>query len=470
MNFGNQLPSHPFAWLRAQAEQSQTTCYVIGGYVRDLVLDRPNKDIDILVMGGGIDFARQLANSLPKKPPLSVFKNYGTAMLRLPDLELELVGARRESYRSDSRKPLVEDGSLDDDIARRDFTVNAMAVEIYPNYGALVDLYNGMSDLKLGRLVTPLEPNITFSDDPLRMMRAIRFATQLKFQIDPVTFAAIKANVERIDIVSAERITDELNKIILAEQPSIGFRLLFDSGLLNRIFPEMAALQGVKTQNGMSHKDNFYHTLKVLDNISRDTNDLWLRWAAILHDIAKPPTQRFEEGIGWTFHGHEDLGARMVPKIFRRLRLPLHEEMRRVQKLVRLHLRPIALTKTTVTDSAVRRLIFEVGDDIDSLMTLCKADITSKNEVKVRRYLQNFLILEEKLQQVAEADRIRLLQPPVSGDEIMTYFSIPAGREVGIIKNTIKDAIVNGTIENTHEEAWELMKQKGKELGLTLPQ
>lgn len=470
MNFGNQLPSHPFAWLRAQAEQSQTTCYVIGGYVRDLVLDRPNKDIDILVMGGGIDFARQLANSLPKKPPLSVFKTYGTAMLRLPDLELELVGARRESYRSDSRKPLVEDGTLDDDIARRDFTVNAMAVEIYPNYGALVDLYNGMSDLKLGRLVTPLEPNITFSDDPLRMMRAIRFATQLKFQIDPVTFAAIKANVERIDIVSAERVTDELNKIILAEQPSIGFRLLFDSGLLNRIFPEMAALQGVKTQNGMSHKDNFYHTLKVLDNISRDTNDLWLRWAAILHDIAKPPTQRFEEGIGWTFHGHEDLGARMVPKIFRRLRLPLHEEMRRVQKLVRLHLRPIALTKTTVTDSAVRRLIFEVGDDIDSLMTLCKADITSKNEVKVRRYLQNFLILEEKLQQVAEADRIRLLQPPVSGDEIMTYFSIPAGREVGIIKNTIKDAIVNGTIENTHEEAWELMKQKGKELGLTLPQ
>lgn len=470
MNFGNQLPSHPFAWLRAQAEQSQTTCYVIGGYVRDLVLDRPNKDIDLLVMGGGIDFARQLANSLPKKPPLSVFKTYGTAMLRLPDLELELVGARRESYRSDSRKPLVEDGTLDDDIARRDFTVNAMAVEIFPNYGALVDLYNGMSDLKLGRLVTPLEPNITFSDDPLRMMRAIRFATQLKFQIDPVTFAAIKANVERIDIVSAERVTDELNKIILAEQPSIGFRLLFDSGLLNRIFPEMAALQGVKTQNGMSHKDNFYHTLKVLDNISRDTNDLWLRWAAILHDIAKPPTQRFEEGIGWTFHGHEDLGARMVPKIFRRLRLPLHEEMRRVQKLVRLHLRPIALTKTTVTDSAVRRLIFEVGDDIDSLMTLCKADITSKNEVKVRRYLQNFLILEEKLQQVAEADRIRLLQPPVSGDEIMTYFSIPAGREVGIIKNTIKDAIVNGTIENTHEEAWELMKQKGKELGLTLPQ
>ena len=470
MNLGNRLPDHPFAWLRQQAVLSQTSCYVVGGYVRDLVLGRSNKDIDILVMGGGIDFAKQLANSLSKKPPLSIFKTYGTAMLQLPDLELEFVGARRESYRADSRKPLVEDGTLADDIGRRDFTVNAMAIEIFPNYGALVDLYHGMNDLEQGRLVTPLEPHITFSDDPLRMMRAIRFATQLKFQIDPVTFAAIKANVERIDIVSAERVTDELNKIILAEQPSIGFRLLFDSGLLNRIFPEMAALQGVKTQNGMSHKDNFYHTLKVLDNISRDTNDLWLRWAAILHDIAKPPTQRFEEGIGWTFHGHEDLGARMVPKIFRRLRLPLHEEMRRVQKLVRLHLRPIALTKTTVTDSAVRRLIFEVGDDIDSLMTLCKADITSKNEVKVRRYLQNFLILEEKLQQVAEADRIRLLQPPVSGDEIMTFFNIPAGREVGIIKNTIKDAIVNGTIENTHEEAWELMKQKGKELGLTLPQ
>jgi len=470
MNFGHKLPKHPFEWIRAQAEQSQTSCYVIGGYVRDLVLERPNKDIDILVLGGGIDFARQLANSLPKKPPLSVFKNYGTAMLQLPELELEFVGARRESYRSDSRKPLVEDGTLEDDIARRDFTINAMAIELYPNFGKVVDLYNGMADLESGRLVTPLEPNITFSDDPLRMMRAIRFATQLKFQIDPLTFAAIKANVERIDIVSAERITDELNKIILSPQPSIGFRLLFDSGLLHRIFPEMAALQGVKTQNGMSHKDNFYHTLKVLDNISRDTTDLWLRWAAILHDIAKPPTQRFEPGIGWTFHGHEDMGARMVPKIFRRLRLPLHEEMRRVQKLVRLHLRPIALTKTTVTDSAVRRLIFEVGDDIDSLMTLCKADITSKNEIKVRRYLQNFLILEEKLQQVAEADRIRLLQPPVSGDEIMTFFNIPAGREVGIIKNTIKDAIVNGSIENTREEAWELMKQKGMELGLTLPQ
>lgn len=470
MDFGQKLPEHPFAWIRQQAELSQTTCYVIGGYVRDLVLGRPNKDIDILVLGGGIDFAKQLSVSLPKKAPLTVFKTYGTAMLRLPDLELEFVGARRESYRSDSRKPLVEDGSLEDDVARRDFTVNAMAIEIYPNFGRLVDLYNGMADLELGRLVTPLEPNITFSDDPLRMMRAIRFATQLKFQIDPVTFAAIKANVERIDIVSAERITDELNKIILAPQPSIGFRLLFDSGLLNRIFPEMAALQGVKTQNGMSHKDNFYHTLKVLDNISRDTNDLWLRWAAILHDIAKPPTQRFEEGIGWTFHGHEDMGARMVPKIFRRLRLPLHEEMRRVQKLVRLHLRPIALTKTTVTDSAVRRLIFEVGDDIDSLMTLCKADITSKNEIKVRRYLQNFLILEEKLQQVVEADRIRLLQPPVTGDEIMAFFGIPAGREVGIIKNTIKDAIVNGIIENKREEAWELMKQKGIELGLTLPQ
>ncbi|MBA4304202.1 MAG: tRNA nucleotidyltransferase [Sphingobacteriaceae bacterium] len=470
MQFEHKLPEHPFEWIRQQAELTQTTCYVIGGYVRDLVLGRPNKDIDILVLGGGIDFAKQLSVSLPKKAPLTVFKTYGTAMLRLPDLELEFVGARRESYRSDSRKPLVEDGSLEDDVARRDFTVNAVAIEIYPNFGQLVDLYNGMADLELGRLVTPLEPNITFSDDPLRMMRAIRFATQLKFQIDPATFAAIKANVERIDIVSAERITDELNKIILAPQPSIGFRLLFDSGLLHRIFPEMAALQGVKTQNGMSHKDNFYHTLKVLDNISRDTNDLWLRWAAILHDIAKPPTQRFEEGIGWTFHGHEDMGARMVPKIFRRLRLPLHEEMRRVQKLVRLHLRPIALTKTTVTDSAVRRLIFEVGDDIDSLMTLCKADITSKNEIKVRRYLQNFLILEEKLQQVVEADRIRLLQPPVTGDEIMAFFGIPAGREVGIIKNTIKDAIVNGIIENTREEAWELMKQKGIELGLTLPQ
>lgn len=461
------LPHELFAPIQKLAAERNTACYVVGGYVRDLLIGRSNKDIDILVIGGGIDFAQALSSHLPGKPHVSIFKSYGTAMIRLPDLELEFVGARKESYRLDSRKPVVEDGSLEDDLARRDFTINAMAVELHPNYGALVDLYQGETDLENRRLVTPLEPNITFSDDPLRMMRAIRFAAQLQFTIDPVTLRAIKANAERLEIVSMERITDELNKIILAPKPSIGFRLLFDTGILHLIFPEMAALQGVKTIDGLSHKDNFYHTLKVLDNISAFTDDLWLRWSAILHDIAKPPTQRFEPKIGWTFHGHEELGAKMVPKIFRRLKLPLHEEMRRVQKLVKLHLRPIALTKTVVTDSAVRRLIFEVGEDIDSLMKLCRADITSKNELKVRRYLQNFVILEEKLQAVVESDRVRLWQPPITGDDIMNYFGISAGREVGIIKNTIKDAILEGVIENDKQQAWELMIKKGKELGLT---
>lgn len=470
MSFEDKLPQEIFALIKQLAAETNTECYVVGGYVRDLFLNRPNKDIDILVVGGGIDFAKQISMRLEGRPKVSIFKNYGTAMIRMPELELEFVGARKESYRRDSRKPIVENGSLADDLARRDFTINAMAIQIYPNYGQLVDQFNGLADLEAQRLVTPLEPNITFSDDPLRMMRAIRFATQLQFQIDPTTLHAIKSNAERIHIVSAERITDELNKIILAAKPSIGFRLLFNTGLLRLIFPEMADLQGVKTQNGMSHKDNFYHTLKVLDNIATETTDLWLRWSAILHDIAKPPTQRFEPEVGWTFHGHEEMGARIVPKIFRRLKLPMHEEMRRIQKLVRLHLRPIALTKKTVTDSAVRRLIFEAGEDVDALMTLCRADITSKNEAKVRRYLQNFRILEEKLQQVVEADRIRMWQPPISGDEIMNYFGIRAGREVGIIKNAIKDAILEGVIENNHEQASKLMHEKGKSLGLTLPQ
>jgi putative nucleotidyltransferase with HDIG domain len=461
------LPTDLFAPIQKMAAERNTPCYVVGGYVRDLLLGRNNKDIDVLVIGGGIEFAQALSTQLPGKPPVAIFKSYGTAMIRLPDLELEFVGARKESYRLDSRKPLVEDGSLEDDLARRDFTINAMAIELFPHYGNLVDLYQGETDLENRRLITPLEPNITFSDDPLRMMRAIRFATQLQFTIDPVTLRAIKANAERLEIVSMERIADELNKIILAPKPSIGFRLLFDTGILNLIFPEMAALHGVKTIDGFSHKDNFYHTLKVLDNISIFTDDLWLRWSAILHDIAKPPTQRFEPKIGWTFHGHEELGAKMVPKIFRRLKLPLHEEMRRVQKLVKLHLRPIALTKTVVTDSAVRRLIFEVGEDIDSLMKLCRADITSKNELKVQRYLQNFVILEEKLQAVVASDRVRLWQPPISGNDIMNCFGIRASREVGIIKNTIKDAILAGEIENDKTQAWELMIKKGKQLGLT---
>lgn len=464
------LPDQIFLPIRQLAESTNTPCYVVGGYVRDLLLGRDNKDIDVLVIGNGISFATVLAQRLPGPPRVTIFKTYGTAMLHFKGIELEFVGARKESYRSESRKPIVEDGTLEDDLARRDFTINALALEIYPNYGRLVDAYDGKDDLKKSRLVTPLEPNITFSDDPLRMMRAIRFAAQLNFHLDQATYDAIVKNVERLSIVSMERIVDELNKIVLAPKPSVGFRLLFDTGILHHIFPEFAALQGVQTVNGKSHKDNFYHTLKVLDNISEVTNDLWLRWSAILHDIAKPATQKFEEGTGWTFHGHEELGARMVPKIFKRLKLPLHEPMRKVQKLVRLHLRPIALTKTTVSDSAVRRLIFEVGEDLDALMMLCKADITSKNEVKVRKYLQNFIILEEKLRDVAEADKMRLWQPPISGEDIMAYFGIGACREVGLIKNAIKNAILDGDIENDREQALEIMKEKGRSLGLTQPQ
>jgi poly(A) polymerase len=456
-----------FVQLHAFAKAKESECYVVGGYVRDLMLGRPNKDIDILVIGGGIDFAREFASQLKGMPNVTVFKNYGTARLPYGDLELEFVGARKESYREDSRNPLVENGTLEDDIDRRDFTINAMAIQIWPNFGQLVDRHHGVADLEAKRLVTPLDPNVTFSDDPLRMMRAIRFASQLQFELDPLTFEAIKANALRLDIITRERISDELNKIILSPVPSIGFKLLFDSGLLHRFFPDMVQLHGVKKVNGKSHKDNFYHTLQVLDNLCELTDDLWLRWSAILHDIAKPQTQRYEEGHGWTFHGHEELGARMVPRIFKELKLPLNEKMRFVQKLVRLHLRPIALTKSTVTDSAVRRLIFEVGEDIDALMKLCKADITSKNEAKVRLYKKNFTILEQKVLEVAEGDRLRLWQPPVSGQEIMDFFGIPAGKEVGIIKNSIRQAILDGIIENDREQAFKLMLEKGQNLGLT---
>lgn len=440
---------------------------MVGGYVRDLLLGRPNKDIDILVLGNGIDFAKAFANTQPNRPQVTIFKTYGTARLPHGELELEFVGARKESYQHQSRNPIVESGTLEDDLNRRDFTINAMAVELYPTFGKLIDLHGGLADLKNKRLVTPLDPEITFSDDPLRMMRAIRFATQLQFEIDIVTLRAIKHQADRLEIITRERISDELNKIILSAKPSVGFRLLFDTGLLQLFFPDMANLQGVKTVNGRSHKDNFYHTLQVLDNIAAYTDDLWIRWSAILHDIAKPQTQRYEEGHGWTFHGHEDLGARMVPRIFKMLKLPLNEKMRLVQKLVKLHLRPIALTKSVVTDSAVRRLIFEVGEDIDALMLLCKADITSKNEAKVRLYKKNFLILEEKVKAVAEADRLRLWQPPIGGQEIMEYFGIPAGKEVGIIKNAIRQAILDGEIENDREQALILMQEKGQNLGLT---
>ncbi|MBE9585228.1 HD domain-containing protein [Mucilaginibacter sp. JRF] len=459
------LQHHIFKVISQLAGQQNVQAYAIGGFVRDLFLNRPSKDIDVVVIGNGITFAEAVAKKLNVQ--VSVFKNFGTAMLKYHDMEVEFVGARRESYRRDSRKPIVEDGTLEDDQNRRDFTINALALSLHPdNFGELLDPFGGITHLEQKLIKTPLNPVETFSDDPLRMMRAIRFATQLNFKIDDTAVEAIKANTDRIKIISQERISDELNKIILSPKPSIGFEYLFDTGLLHKIFPQMVALYGVEYRDGKGHKDNFYHTLQVLDNICETTTDLWLRWAAILHDIAKPPTKRFEPGHGWTFHGHEDKGARMVPKIFAQLKLPLNDKMKFVQKMVQLHLRPIVLSQSVVTDSAVRRLLFEAGDDIDSLMQLCKADVTTKNEYKVKKYRQNFELVQQKLKDVEERDSIRNWQPPVTGTDIMEIFGLKEGREVGIIKNQIREAILEGEIPNTREAALEFTIEKGTQIGL----
>ena len=450
------------------ADELGLETYVIGGYVRDLILQRKQpKDIDIVCVGSGIELARKVAEKLHGKPRVQVFKNFGTAMVAHEDLELEFVGARKESYDRTSRKPTVENGTLEDDQNRRDFTINTLALCLNQDrFGELIDPFGGMKDLEDGIIKTPLEPNVTYSDDPLRMMRAVRFATQLDFTIETKSLEALSNNAHRLSIVSKERIIDELNKIILSNRPSKGFKLLFNTKLLHEFFPEFVALHGVDVIDGKKHKDNFYHTLEVLENLAVNSNDLWLRWAALLHDIAKPETKRFEKGHGWTFHGHEFIGSKMVPKIFKRLKLPLNEKMKFVQKLVLLHLRPIVLSQDIVSDSAIRRLLFDAGEDLESLMMLCEADITSKNKQKVKRFLNNFKIVREKLKDIEERDHIRNWQPPISGELIMETFQLKPCKAVGDIKNQIREAILDGVIPNDYDKAYEFMLEKGKDLGL----
>lgn len=467
-NFKKHIQSTPvFDAILKGVEKLGVPSYLIGGYVRDLFLERPSKDIDIVCIGSGADLANEIAKHLGEEVQVTVFKNFGTAMIKSKDWEIEFVGARKESYRRESRKPIVEDGTLEDDQDRRDFTINALAVSLNKHsLGEFVDPFGGIAHLEQKLLKTPLDPQVTFSDDPLRMMRAIRFASQLGFDIDGETFEAIIEHKNRIEIVSKERITDELNKVVLSKVPSYGFKLLFQTGLLELIFPVMMRLHGTETIKGKSHKDNFYHTLQVLDNISQNTDDLWLRWSAILHDIAKPNTKRFNPKVGFTFHGHEDKGARMVPGIFKSLKLPLNDKMKYVQKLVRLHLRPIALVKNEITDSAVRRLLFEAGDDVDDLMTLCRADVTSKNGARVKRYLSNFDEVDLKLKRVEEEDNVRNFQPVVTGELIMEKFDIAPGRLIGDIKSEIREAILDGEIKNSLEDAIPMLMELGKKHGL----
>jgi len=467
--FPKALQDPVFAIISRAASTLDLECYVIGGYVRDFLLDRGNaKDIDVVAVGSGIDLANEVSKLLPDKPKVVIFKTYGTAMLQSEGIELEFVGARKESYSEDSRKPSVENGTLEDDQNRRDFTINALALSLNDeNFGSLLDPFNGLKDLQNKIIRTPLNPDITYSDDPLRMLRAIRFATQLNFKIEDDSLEAIERNAERIKIISKERIADETHKIIMADKPSKGFALLRKTGLLAHIFPELAALQGIEEIEGQRHKDNFWHTLEVVDNITRTTDNLWLRWAALLHDIGKAPTKRFDNKLGWTFHGHEFVGSKMVYKLFKRMKMPLNENMKFVQKMVLMSSRPIALS-SDVTDSAVRRLVFDAGDHVDDLMTLCEADITTKNPKKFKKYRDNFQKVREKIVEVEERDHIRNFQPPVSGEEIMKTFGLEPSREIGIIKDAIKEAILDGEIPNEYEAAKTFMLKKGKEIGLSI--
>jgi len=467
-NYKQALTNNIFKVISLAAKELQLESYVIGGFVRDYILQRgDHKDIDVVAVGSGIKLAQKVSQLLPHKPKVQIFKTYGTAMLRAYDMEVEFVGARKESYSEESRNPAVEEGTLEDDQNRRDFTINALALSLNEEtYGDLVDPFNGLQDLNNGLIRTPLDPDITYSDDPLRMLRAVRFASQLQFRIEKGSLEAITRNRNRIKIITKERVVDELNKILLSRKPSVGFSLLHKTGLLRSILPELTALEGIDEIEGQRHKDNFWHTLEVVDNISENTDDLWLRWAALLHDIGKAPTKKFDENVGWTFHGHEFVGAKMVYKIFKRLRLPLNEKMKLVQKLVYMSSRPIVLSQD-VTDSAVRRLIFDAGDNIEDLMMLCEADITTKNPRRFRKYHNNFQVVRQKIKEVEERDHVRNFQPPVSGEEIMETFDLKPSREIGIIKDAIKEAILEGIIPNDYEAAKAFMLQKGKEIGLS---